>query len=208
MIKVPKLAAITLSVPLTLLLALAVVMIFKTCGTGSPPGEKIPPPLQRSIDSLDRTGATFKKALDSLVRLVAIDTARAATYRAAERRAKAVADAAQHRADSLAAEAETNQQWRSAYDARTTEAVGLRKSLWLADSTADAERSARLTLSIAYHADTLRRLTIEKVNKGLRETVDRLEAPCRIVWRVPCPSRTTSAGLGVLSGVLGGRAVK
>jgi hypothetical protein len=174
----------------------------------SVPGDKLSPEAQQIIHALDSTAVTFQRQADSLRRVVVHDTVRAVVLRTSEAKSVASAASIERLADSLARVAKTADDWHAAHDARKREVDTLKVALSRADSTADAERDARVKLGVLYGADTLRRISLERLTGDLRTTIDQLEKPCRILWKIGCPSRTTTAGAGVLLGLLGGRALK
>lgn len=190
-----------------IILALIVGYVFKSCHRNDDES-KIPPAIVKTIDSLDRTKPEFEQTQDSLRRAVSRDTVVAGRHKVA---AKAFGDAADRtgaRGDSLAGVARTALDsaaaWRKAYEERTRETVQLRMVIAETDSAYQSERSARITLSNAYGADTLRRIAVEKLNAGLRKTIDDLERPCKFARFISCPSRTTT---GVVSAIVGAGAV-
>lgn len=169
---------------------------------------KIPKETQETIDSLRVTKPAFDHTQDSIRRIVVYDTMQATRAQAAAEKARASAQAQQHRADSLAVVARTSADsataWHRAYDARTEEAVNLRTAFAEKDSAYRSERHARQALEVNYGADTTRRIAIEKVNKDLLQAIDRLEQPCRVLGPIPCPSRTVAAvGTGILGLIVG-----
>lgn len=186
---------------------LAIGYAMKSC-QGSDNTPKIPPKVQKTIDSLDNTKKSFEQTQDSIRHVVVYDTVKATVYAAAATRAKAAAENAQRRADSLAIAAGTAVDsataWHKAYDARTAEAVGLRVEAAKSDSAYRSERDARLNLSTLYGADTLRRVALDNLNRDLRKTIDDLERPCKVLKYISCPSRTTT---GVISALAGAGAV-
>jgi hypothetical protein len=174
----------------------------------SVPDDKLSPEAKKIIRMLDSTAADWRREADSLRTVVVHDTVRAVSFRTIEDRTKVSAAVAERLADSLSRTASSAEEWHAAHDARKAEADTLKLALVAADSVADAERHARVALGIAYGADTLRRVALERLTSDLRTTIGQLEKPCRIVWKLGCPSRTTTAGAGLLLGLLGGRALK
>ena len=193
------------SLGMVLLIVVSALLIFRSCRRAEDLADKLPPAVVTRIDSLDRTKPEFQARTDSILRVVIFDTARAVAFRRAEERAKLAASSAERRADSLAKLATTAQEWHAAYDARTSEADTLKMALARADSVAEAERSARRSLAVAYEADTLRRVALDHLTQDLRDAIKKLEKPCRVVGPIPCPSRSASAGLALLAGALAGR---
>jgi hypothetical protein len=209
MINWSRFNSVSLSLGVTAILVVATVLIFRGCGTPKQTeADKLPPAVVKTMDSLAHEQPAFVHRQDSLVKVVVFDTARAVAYRKAEERAKMAAASAERRADSLGRVATSANEWHAAYEARSSQADTLKMALARADSVAEAERSARRTLALAYGADTTRRVAVEKLNADLREAIRSLEKPCRIIGPIPCPSRTASAGLGLLAGAVAGRAVK
>lgn len=184
--------------------------LFKSCQRPDQP--KIPPKIQKTIDSLDTTKPDFDTKQDSLRRAVVRDTMAAERYKAASKRFEAAAGILGARADSLAKVAagvsDSATAWHKAYDARTLQVGELEKTVAHSDSAYQRERDARLSLSVAYGADTLRRIAVEKLNTGLRKTIDELERPCKFARFIPCPSRTTTAVVSAIGGAVAGHAVK
>lgn len=177
---------------------LAIGFVVKSCDDPSP--LKLPPAIVKTIDSLDTTKPAFDAEQDSLRKAVAGAAERAMRYKLAAEAFQGRTRAAEALADSLARVAQAtnapDSAWRKAYDARTVEAVGLRRQVALTDSAYRSEHAALMKLSIAYGADTLRRISVEKLNAGLRQTIEELERPCKFLKYVSCPSRTTT---GVVS---------
>ena len=173
-------------------------------GWGGSSAPKIDPKTQHSIDSLTVTKPAFDSTQKAAAQRVAHDTIVTIIHDKASNVALAAARTAQARADSLATEAsraaDSATAWHRAYDARTTEATGLRVAVAEKDSALTSERDARITLARTYGADTLRRIAIERVNRGLQDDIAKLEQPCHIVGPIGCPSRTTT---GVIAALLG-----
>lgn len=206
MMKRPDWMPEAISLAMVLLMIVSALLIFRSCRrTEQTEADKLPPAVVKTMDSLDRTKPEFEARKDSIIRVVVFDTARAVAFRRAEERAKLAASSAERRADSLAKLATTAQEWHAAYDARTSEADTLKLALIRADSVSEAERRARVNLSLAYGADTTRRVALEKLTVDLRAAIVKLEKPCRLLGPIPCPSRSASAGLGLLAGALAGR---
>lgn len=190
---------------LTLTGALVVALVFSSCPRPDEK-DKVPAPIQKTADSLEATRPAFDDRRDSVVRVVAIDTARAVR---AERLARARKDSAEgfrRQADSLARLAGTSADsatlWRQAYERRTEEADQLRASNAAADSALQAERSARLRVSQLFSESELRRRQAEEVViPGLERAIAQLEKPCRIVGPIPCPSRRVSFVAGAAAAV-------
>lgn len=180
---------------------LVVGYLWKSCDRPDP--QKLPPEIVKTIDSLDNTKPDFDRSQDSLRKAVQKDTAVAVRHKVAAKAFETAADSIGRRGDSLAGVARTALDsaaaWRRAYTERTAETVQLRKVIAQTDSAYRAEVSARMALSIAYGADTLRRISVEKLNAGLRQTIEELERPCKFLKYVSCPSRTTT---GVFSSLL------
>lgn len=195
------------TLPMVVIAILGAGLAFKSCQKPTPT-DNLTPPEHKTIDSLKNTQPTFAKTQDSIIHIVVVDTQHAAVSRKAEIAAKASAARAEHRADSIAAIASSMADWKSAYDARTQETVGLKLAVQHADSIAADERDARIKLSTAYGADTLRRVAIEKLNVGLVKTIGELQRPCKIVGPIPCPSRTVTAVLSGIGGAIAGNRVK
>jgi hypothetical protein len=217
-----KLAGISLAGLVIIFLVIAFAV--KSCAPA--PRPKIDPKTQKSIDSLDATKPGFEKQKDSLITVVKHDTifAKAADKASAEantraERSRASAVASGKRADSLAAVARAHADsallWRNAYEQRTMQADTLTRTVAEKDSALTAEHAAflheqdaRIGLGRLFGADTLRRLAIEKVNKGLEDDIKKLQQPCRIVGPIPCPSRTVVGLLSATLGAVAGRATK
>lgn len=208
--KVPRLA---LGGAGLLAAGLGVVLAWQSCR--GPDGPKIPPEVSRRIDSMTVTRPVFDSTQAAGRVMVARDTTAAlvAHMRAQHSRDSALLVSAL--ADSLAEVAaralsadSAAAAWMLAYEARTEEAKRWRRSSDSLESAYQSERSARLTLSGLYGADTLRRIATERINADLRKAISKLEVPCRIVGPVPCPNRTVSALLGVVAGAAAARGSK
>jgi hypothetical protein len=188
---------------------LALGYVVKSCQRPSDPSEKIPPATQRTIDSLTRTKPAFDSVADSLRVRIIHDTVQSVQLQEAAARSATRARDAQARADALAEAAHVAQDstaaWRRAYEARTAEAVALRETVRNDSLAIGREVDARRALALAYGADTLRRVAIERVNADLSAVIERLDVPCRIVGPIPCPSRTTTAVLSAIGGAVAGR---
>lgn len=197
------------SMGFVVVVVIGVFLLVKGCHREpSVPGDKLSPEAKQIIRTLDSTAASWQREVDSLRHAVVHDTVRAVVFRTSEAKSVASAAAIERRADSLAKVAVTADQWHGAYDARSLEADTLKVALSKADSVAGAERDARVKLGVLYGADTTRRILVERLNADLRTTIDQLEKPCRILWKLGCPSRTSTAGAGILLGLLAGRALK
>lgn len=194
------------------ILVLLVAWALRSCQPTPPP--KIPPKVQKSIDSLATTRPSFDSAAVAGRQEVARDTTRATGFKKQGTQAEATANFAKITADSLAASAARTHAsdsaaaaWKDAYDARTREAEAWHVAAVRNDSAYQAERDARVRLAGLYAADTLRRIATEKVNGELQDAIKKLQVPCTVpgtFGKVPCPSRTVvmvgSAGLGLLAG--------
>lgn len=188
-----------------IVVALVLALALKSCQR-SDVGVKIPPRLERTLDSLDATAATFKAARDSAARIVASDALESARLTRVARIARVESDGFRRAADSIAvlasAQADSAALWREAYDARTTEATQLRVALDTTETALKAERAARANVARLWQNAEIRQRELEHVTDGLRSAITRLEKPCRIVGPIPCPSRTVSAVGGVMLGVV------
>lgn len=187
--------------------ALVAALVFSHCGRPGDDEEKVPAPIAKTADSLEATRPEFTERRDSVVRVVAIDTARARRAEAAAKAAQLRADEADKAADSLAALAATSADsarlWHAAYDRRTEEAANLRTSLDSAQAATAAERAARLNLGQLFAESERRRKAAEEVVvPGLERAIAQLEKPCRIVGPVPCPSRRVSFVAGAIGAVV------
>lgn len=181
-------------------------------GCNRPDPVKLPPAVVSTIDSLDRTKPEFDRTQDSVIRRVVYDTVRATGYKAAAERLSGRLRASEGLADSLARVAETTDSsataWRSAYEERTKEAGILKQVVAQTDSAYQSERSARQSLQVAYGADTLRRIAIEKLNVDLRKAIDDLEPRCKFARFISCPSRTSVAVISAAAGAVGMYAIR
>lgn len=185
-----------------ILVAGFIILMVRDCGVPNPPGPKIPPATQHTIDSLGVTQPTFQARQDSLRAQVTEDSLKVHTiiHRIARNdtnviRQQMAAMHAAHVADSLA----MDQKWQDAYAARSAEADSLLGVVAKKDSTINywhaaylAEHSAKIALTVAYTEDTTRRVALERVNADLQRSIAQLEQPCRIVGPIPCPSRTVT----------------
>lgn len=189
-------------------IAIIVAVLFGLRGCHTTPGPKIDVKTQHSLDSLKITKPAFDSTQKAIAAAVARDTIITIIHDKASAVALAASVEARTRADALALEARTALDsataWHRAYDARTEEAGKLRTALAEKDSALTSERSALFRLSGAYASDTLRRNSIERVNKGLVDDIAKLQQPCRIIGPIPCPSRTASALLAGVGGALAG----
>lgn len=192
--------------------ALTLALVFSSCPRPDP-DEKVPAPIRKTADSLEATRPEFDDRRDSVVRVVAVDTARAVRAERLARARKDSAAALRKEADSLASLARTSADsatlWREAYERRTAEADQLRSSAAAADSALQAERSARVNLGQLFNAAEARRRTAEEVViPGLERAISQLEKPCRIVGPIPCPSRRVAFLAGAVGAVVAVSAVK
>lgn len=182
-----------------LIVGLVVVLLMINWPSNNQP--KINPTLQRSLDSSDATRPDFMRRRDSLTALAVLDTAIALrTSERADSLAR-IARRARARADSLA---RTGREWQAAYDARTEEARQLDSAYTVKDSAWRAEREGRIHYQQLATEEEMRRRSLEKLNSGLRVTINSLERPCRLVGPVPCPNRWTVAVLSVIGGYFAG----
>lgn len=195
--------------PIALIAVAGAALMYMVMNVARPPSQdKIPPDLQVTLDSMGRTQLAHDLMQDSLTQLQRQDS----ILRAAEQlRAQMAASRARLQkmtADSLAAMAQTADEWHAAHDARAKEAQE-----WQASAAA---KDSALTLEIAAHArtkfqlteETKRRVELETVIvPGLRETIASLEKPCRVARYIPCPSRTVTGLLGAGLGYAAGQQV-
>lgn len=184
--------------------ALALALVFSSCPRPDP--DKVPAPVQKTVDSLEATRPAFDDRRDSTVRVVVIDTARARKAETVAKAATARAEGLRKEADSLAAQAVASADsallWRQAYERRTAEADQLRTANAAADSALQAERSARVRLGQLFSESELRRRQAEEVAiPGLERAIAQLEKPCRILGPIPCPSRKVSFLAGAIGAV-------
>lgn len=209
-----KLAGVGAAVAVIIAIALGLAWFFRSCQ--KEPGPKIPPRTQRSIDSLVITKPVFDSMQHAGQQQVARDTTRAISYRRQAQQAESSANFSKVTADTLAATAERIKAadsaataWKAAYEARTREAESWHLAAIRNDSAYQAERDARLTLGSLYGADTLRRIATEKVTTELQDAIKHLQQPCRVIGRIPCPSRTVTFVLtAVAAGTAGYLAAK
>lgn len=176
----------------------------KSCADRSGEEPKIPPQVQRDLDSLQITRPTHNAAVDSALMRARRDSI--ARVQAQREAARAQADARESRrvADSIAAVAQSVEQWKAAHDARQKEAVKWEQTASQKDIALQKEISAHSETRRALTLETTRRVHLETVTiPGLTETIARLEKPCKVGF-IPCPSRTVvgiiSAGSGYLLG--------
>lgn len=157
---------------------------------------------EKTADSLAITKPIDQALIDSSnARIVA----RGKASSVAESSAKASqASAARERrvADSLAAVAavavDQASAWHSAYDARNSEAIDLRKAV---DSNIVVIASLKAdTTELRFQLTTVnkRLKTTEDVNAGLRKDLEQARE-CKILGFVNCPSRIQSAALTVVT---------
>lgn len=172
--------------------ALAIALAVKSWDRPDDP--KIPPGLQKTIDSLEATRRPSVVTRDSIIRLVVHDTVRAAGSSARGDSAARAAAASQVRADSLAAlarvSADSATLWHSAYDAQRQTSDSLRVAVAAKDSAYRAERDARAKLLLVVRAATIRMNAIQDANDRLVKRIGELETPCKIIGPIRCPSRT------------------
>lgn len=181
----------------TLVVVIAVLIIawwVRSCFTPDTK-DKVPPELQRKLDSLDATKAEFERARDSVSKTVRVDTVRSVITNKGADASKASAEQLLREAEVLAEQArqsaDSAKLWHAAYDKLKESNDSLRVAFVKKDSAFQAERDTRRSLTVLYVADTLRRHQIEEANIGLRDAIRKLEKPCKIGF-VKCPSRTVT----------------
>lgn len=185
--------------------AVLVAVLFVADSCHREPGPKIPVETQATIDSLRFTAEAFRRMADSSQRIVVYDTIRSVVIQRVA--AKAVETSARlgTTADSLARLAKDSAAlWERAYNVRTMEADTLRLAVAQLDTALAYERNARRTLGMVYGADTLRRITTERVNADLQTAISHLQQPCRVLGPIPCPSRSVTLVLSVTAGAAAG----
>lgn len=165
----------------------------------------VPPVLHIINDSLRRTKQADQFLIDSLRTAGLVQSAQgaraASRARASEARAASIgarADAAASRArsgDSTASDSLATA-WHLAYDLRTAERDTLLTALASKDSAYRAASVSANDFRLAVVASDTRRVAVEGLNDGLIKALEKAERGCRILWSVPCPSRTVSAVLG------------
>lgn len=177
-----------------LVAALSIALVLKSCAPE--PDAKIPPDLQRKIDSLEATRRPTAATRDSIIRIVVHDTIRAGASSARGDTATRAAAVTQRTADSLAAlarvSADSAALWHAAYDAQLQTSDSLRVAVASKDSAYREERDARVHLLTVVHADTLRINAIQDAHDRLWKRVNELELPCKIIGPIKCPSRTVT----------------
>lgn len=187
------------------LISVGVVVLFAggwfLVGRLFPSAPEGPTKSEKTSDSLSVTKPIDQALIDSSNARIA---ARGKTSSVAEASAKASQASAakeRHIADSLAAVAavavDQASAWHSAYEARNTEAIDLRKAV---DSSLVVIESLKAdTTDLRFQLSTVnkRLKTTEDVNKGLRK--DLAEArECKILGRINCLSRIQTAALTAL----------
>lgn len=172
----------------------AAAWIFRSCAPE--PAPKIPPALQRQLDSLAATATAFEHEKDSLSKIVRVDTVHTIIVNKQAEATKAQAVSLGAKADSLATEARKAQDdadlWEQAYKYRTEERDSLQSAYTQKSNALDSEIEARRKLTVLYVADTLRRNSFEQANAGLQTAISKLEQPCRLLGPIKCPSRTVT----------------
>lgn len=160
-------------------------------------------PTRPNVAKINDTGDSLtmvRDKLDSalitsdLERQASSDAQRASAQR--EARSRVRAEAAKRRADSLAvlaaASDSTSAVWRAAYEERTTEAGELTLQLSEAHARIDSLAADTLRLTRDLLATVTYAQGLERFNADVRRELVRARE-CRIVGRVPCPSRLQTA---------------
>lgn len=176
-----------------IIVALAGALVFTSCPRPDP-AEKIPVEIRKASDSLKATRPEAEHRRDSVLRVVAVDTARAVRAERLARAAKDSAEGFRKRADSTATQArlygDSAFLWRSAYENRTEEADQLRTALSSSDSALQARTAAGANLRLLWlDSEARRRKAEEVVIPGFERAIAQLEQPCRILGPIRCPSR-------------------
>lgn len=191
--------------PWALVLVLAIVVVGRWSRGGGPAAE---PAVLARVDTVLVENAEAQRVADSLAADAHEHEARAARAEARARRLEVTSTRMKGVADSFAIEArheaDSASVWRLAYDARTTEAELLREER-------DEYRAGFIERGVALAAMTARGDTletrlgvVEPLLHQLRSDLARAEEPCRVVWKVPCPSRTQVGVVTAVAGVLAG----
>lgn len=187
--------------------ALAVALAVKSWPHSDPQKGKVPPQIAKTSDSLKVTRPEFGARRDSVLRVVVVDTIRAARAERAAKAAELKAEGFRKAADSIAAlaraQGDSSFLWKFAYDNRTNEAEHLQFSLDSTKSALASERSARVSVEfLRGDAERRRKIAEETTIPGLERAIAALEKPCRIVGPIRCPSRTVTAVLAVTTTAL------
>lgn len=180
-----------------LLLAIVVGWAFHTCGKRSDNAPKIPPAVQKTIDSLNRTNDSVHKATDSVLTVVKHDTVHAIKILRRVDTVERIIRRTEAAADSLA----KLQQWEAAYRAEKVANDSLHVVNDSLHAAFVAERNARVETFRLFVSDTVRRTTIERVNTDLQKAISKLQQPCKVIGPIPCPSRTATAVISSLTGL-------
>lgn len=183
----------------------AAILIGLTCHRQA--SSAIPPKVQAELNALKAERPTFLRTIDSLKTSSAAATTRANTSVTQAHTTVINSGVNRRLADSLAVVAAADSsaeasslQWRHAYTARTLEADSLRVAVALLDSAQAERERARVAISAALAISEARRERSEKVNSDLQKAIARASAPCKVLWVVPCVSRTTAFAVGAVAG--------
>lgn len=153
---------------------------------------------ERRADSLAITKPIDQALIDSSNARIA---ARAGSSAAADRAVKTAQERAareRRRADSLAAVAKTADEWKAAYDARSSENADLRTAVLGKDKTIFNLKADTTDLRLQLGIVKKRLKTTEDVNEGLVEDLAKARR-CKIVGLINCPSRIQTAALTAIT---------
>lgn len=177
----------------TIIAVLAIALGLKSCERS--PEAKIPPALQKTIDSLATTAPAFVAHRDSVIRVTVQDTTAARKANARADAAIATADRLQRIADSLTDLARSNADsvaWERALAAQRHVSDSLRLALAAKDAAYQTERLNTIRLLGVVQGDSLRINAVVDANNRLQKRISELEVPCRVLGPIPCPSRTVT----------------
>ncbi len=176
----------------TVIAVLAIALGVKSCER--PPEANIPPALQKTLDSIAAVAPVVAAHRDSVIKIVVRDTTKARIQAARADSVLRVADAARGIADSLAAlarqRADSAALWHQAYDAERLAGDVVRRALASKDSAYRVEATNTIRLLGQMHLDSIWANGLASANSSLVSRIRQLEAPCRVVGPIPCPTRT------------------
>lgn len=183
------------------LLAVTLLVVYDS------PTPSISPAVARTSDSLRSTHQAHMDTVNALAQRETVYVAKADTRATAATIATARADERRRVADSLAALAiisdnKKSELWRAAYDTLASVADSLRDAARMWEQAYSFERDARLAATARADLETDRRMALEEFSAALEEDLRRA-TECRIVWRVPCPTRKQAAVGGAVAGAVG-----
>lgn len=192
---------------LIIVLTVLALLWAKSCADKHGETPKISPIVQHDLDSLAVTRPIVDAHRDSVLLQVKRDSIARVDAERRARLASLDAAASKHRADSLAALAQTADEWKAAHDERAREAAHWH-DVAVDDSTAlENEKAAHARTRLLLSDEMHRRVHLEDVTvPGLQHDIAKLQHPCKFGF-IPCPSRTVVGVISAAAGYVAGQMI-